>query len=272
MRGRIAPTKSQMEKFFEEKAKKKAGRQTEADKHKERAEEARRADIEKEKAGGLESKGKTVADSRDSLNKVGKTGKINQEVPMSKAVKDAKTYDELSDILKSFGCANIEGLETIPLESARYITAGMQRANELFGKQLITKVVIKKGMSDYGEYHPIPPTVTVGRKRAEEDPVEAFFTALHESAHNFDHSRSTGTKGTSAYDYSTKVVKQALKNLGLRANSKDAKRMIYAIDDEWSPSDSSEFFAIATERGEAGSSNRLVNEIRRMLINGDMPK
>ena len=45
MKGRIAPTKSQMEKFFEEKAKKKAGRQTEADKHKERAEEARREDM-----------------------------------------------------------------------------------------------------------------------------------------------------------------------------------------------------------------------------------
>lgn len=45
MRGRIAPTKRQMEKFFEEQAKKKASKQTEADKHKERAEEARRQDM-----------------------------------------------------------------------------------------------------------------------------------------------------------------------------------------------------------------------------------
>ena len=47
MRGRIAPTKKQMEKFFEEQAKKKEAKQTEADKHKERAEESRREDMDK---------------------------------------------------------------------------------------------------------------------------------------------------------------------------------------------------------------------------------
>ena len=182
--------------------------------------------------------------------------------------KEKKILEELNKL----GCTNIDGLDTIPMESARYLTAGMERARELFGDQFITMFTVQKGMSDFGDYSPIPPTIRIGRKKAEDDPIEAYFTAQHESAHHYDHAHSSGTSKATAYDYSSKVIKKALKNLGLNLRSDQARSAIYYIDYKWKSKDGfSEIFAKSIEFGEAGSPNILVNEIRRMILKGEMP-
>lgn len=231
-----------------------------------RGEDVRWNEFEAE--GGAEDKN---ADSI-ALHKESKNDKINPDsILMSQAVKDAETHEELGKILKSLGCVNVEGLETIPLESARYLTAGMQRANELFGQRIITLFEVKKGMQNYGEHHAVPSVIIIGRRRAEEDPLEAYFTALHESAHDYDHSRSSGLTKSTAYDYSQKIFKKALGNLGLTMRSKNGQALIYRIDHKWDKKDCSEAFAKAVEYGEAGKDNPLVKEIMRMLKEGEMP-
>lgn len=207
-----------------------------------------------------------------ALNKESKHGTINLDnIPMSQAVIGAKTHEDFGRILKSLGCVNIEGLDTIPLESVRYLTAGMQRANELFGQRIITRFEIKKGMQNYGEHHAVPSTIVIGRRKAEEDPIEAYFTALHESAHDYDHSKSSGVDKATAYDYSSKIIEKALENLGFTMRGKDGRKLVYRIDHKWDGKDCSEVFAKAVEYGEAGKGNSLVKEIMRMLKEGEMP-
>lgn len=207
------------------------------------------------------------------VKKTARSGIINLDsIIMSHVIKDTKSHDEISAILSDLGCANIDGLENIPLESAKYLAAGLERAKELFGQQFITKLIIHDEMNDYGDYNPVPPTIRIGRKMAERDPVETFFTAIHESAHNFDHSRSSGVNKGTAYDYSTKVIKKALKNLGLSVRGKDADRLVYRVDPGRKKDDDySEIFAKSIEYGEVGSNNKLAKEIYRMVKEGDLP-
>ena len=205
------------------------------------------------------------------MQKAGKSGILTpKDIAMSQDIRNATSHEDIIGILKRLGCVNTEGLEDIPLESVKYFAAGMQRAEELFGRQYITKLIVQKGMRDYGDYNPLPPTIRVGRKKAEDEPLETYFTALHESAHNFDHSRSSGTDKNTAYDYSTRVVKQALSNLGI--SKKKADRLIYEIDYRHKPnSDFSEVFAKAIEYGEAKVGNQLAKEIYRMVKEGELP-
>lgn len=207
------------------------------------------------------------------VKKTARSGIINPDsIIMSHVIKDTKSHDEISAILSDLGCANVDGLENIPLESAKYLAAGLERAKELFGQQFITKLIIHDEMNDYGDYNPVPPTIRIGRKMAERDPVETFFTAIHESAHNFDHSRSSGVNKETAYDYSTKVIKKALKNLGLSVRGKDADRLVYRVDPGRKKDDDySEIFAKSIEYGEVGSNNKLAKEIYRMVKEGDLP-
>ena len=109
LRGRIAPTQKQMREFFARQAEKKAAKQTEADKHKERAEEARREDMEKKNSATKQTGGK-------------ETGGHHYPVDKEQTIRDqlaAKAYEKFSREDDSKRIADNTGFSQADIERIR---------------------------------------------------------------------------------------------------------------------------------------------------------
>ena len=109
----------------------------------------------------------------------------------------------------------------------------------------------------YGMYSETTRTLTLSRTRCK-DPEEAFSTMIHELTHYYDHV-SGHVAGT--------VYKQALKELGLRANSREASNLlILLIGDGYRKEEQAhEALAYAVEKSLKGTSNRLAAKIFEII-------
>ena len=237
MKGRIAPTKKQIEKFFEEQAKKKSNKQTEADKHKERAEEARRADMANEKSR-VRAYGKApIYDRNETIDKCESSDEIKALFPQ---ISFFKNFNKLS------------------LDAQKEVAQGFHYMRELFGDKALPWTCGASKMDDYGETKMKQRKISI---KSDIDVADAFSTACHECMHVMDYNR-----GLLSY----RVLPSARKRLGIKDESNAMDRLVvdllgiklytkYRHDD-------TELMAYAFEEYLFDSDNDLVMAIIEQLV------
>ncbi|MDD7447448.1 MAG: hypothetical protein PUK79_13685 [Clostridiales bacterium] len=101
-------------------------------------------------------------------------------------------------------------------------------------------------------------TLTLSRTRCK-DPEEAFSAMIHELTHYYDH--VSGHVAESVY-------KQALKELGLRANSRQAgnlAQLVVGATNRKDVNDPAEIMAFSIERAVSGNGNELAKKILEII-------
>lgn len=175
---------------------------------------------------------------------------------------------KVESIEKAFRYSDAWGDEYSPIDRASFASMpadaqqraadGIRKAQELFKLDTLPQ---KIGFGDmrgaYGMYSETTRTLTLSRTRCK-DPEEAFSTMIHELTHYYDH-MSGHVAGT--------VYKQALKELGLRANSRAAKEYVFRlIRDNYSEKEKpGEILAFSIEKAVLGSENALANKILEII-------
>ena len=147
----------------------------------------------------------------------------------------------------------------MPADAQQRAADGIRKAQELFKLDTLPQ---KIGFGDmrgaYGMYSETTRTLTLSRTRCK-DPEEAFSTMIHELTHYYDHV-SGHVAGT--------VYKQALKELGLRANSRAAENeTIKAVGFKHriEAKDIHEVLAYSIENAVKGTSSSLANKIFEII-------
>lgn len=113
----------------------------------------------------------------------------------------------------------------------------------------------------YGMYSETTRTLTLSRTRCK-DPEEAFSAMIHELTHYYDH--VSGHVAESVY-------KQALKELGLRANSKQAYTLMrgtIGMFNDTDIGDAHEILAFGVEKAVSGKGNALAKKILEIVQKG----
>ena len=146
----------------------------------------------------------------------------------------------------------------MPADAQQRAADGIRKAQELFKLDTLPQ---KIGFSDmrgaYGMYSETTRTLTLSRTRCK-DPEEAFSTMIHELTHYYDHKRG---------HIAESVYKQALKEMGLRANSREAKNYVFQlIHDSYSEKEKpGEILAFSIEKAVLGSKNALAKKILEII-------
>ena len=147
----------------------------------------------------------------------------------------------------------------MPADAQQRAADGIRKAQELFKLDTLPQ---KIGFGDmrgaYGMYSETTRTLTLSRTRCK-DPEEAFSAMIHELTHYYDHV-SGHVAGT--------VYKQALKELGMRANSKNAANetiKAVGIGTKREANDIHEVLAYSIENAVKGTSSILANKILEII-------
>lgn len=147
----------------------------------------------------------------------------------------------------------------MPADAQQRAADGIRKAQELFKLDTLPQ---KIGFGDmrgaYGMYSETTRTLTLSRTRCK-DPEEAFSTMIHELTHYYDH--VSGHVAESVY-------KQALKELGLRANSRQAgnlAQLVVGATNRKDVNDPAEIMAFSIERAVSGNGNELAKKILEII-------
>ena len=151
---------------------------------------------------------------------------------------------------------------SMPADAQQRAADGIRKAQELFKLDTLPQ---KIGFGDmrgaYGMYSETTRTLTLSRTRCK-DPEEAFSTMIHELTHYYDH--KSGHIAESVY-------KQALKEMGLRANSKQTyslMRETIGLFNDTDIGDAHEIFAFGIEKAVSGRGNALAKKMLEIVLKG----
>ncbi len=146
----------------------------------------------------------------------------------------------------------------MPTDVQEQAAAGIRKAKELFHLDTLPdKITFGNLRNAFGSYNETTRILTLSKSRCK-DPAEAYSTMIHEMAHYYDHVSGHISEG---------VYRQALKELGLRANSRAAKNYVFQlILDNYSEKEKpAEVFAFSIEKASIGSKNALANKIFEII-------
>ena len=150
---------------------------------------------------GIIGKGKATAASAE------KAAEIEREFRYSDADGEHSPID-----LASFAA--------MPEETQSQTAAGIRKMRELLRLDALPdKISFGSLRGAYGSYSEATRRIVLSATRCKE-PAEAYSTMLHEMAHYYDHKSG---------HIAERVYKQALKELGLRANSKEASNLLFQL-------------------------------------------
>ncbi len=146
----------------------------------------------------------------------------------------------------------------MPINVQEQAAAGIRKARELFHLDTLPdKITFGNLRNAFGSYNETTRILTLSKSRCK-DPAEAYSTMIHEMAHYYDHVSGHISEG---------VYKQALKELGLRGNSKETGNLLFQLigtkykKEERIP----EAFAFAAEVCQRGTKNKLATKIFEIL-------
>ena len=147
----------------------------------------------------------------------------------------------------------------MPAQAQQRAADGIRKAQELFKLDALPdKIGFKKlGKGVFGEYSETYRELWLSNVKCE-DPAEAFSAMLHELTHYYDHVSG---------HISEKVYKQALKELGIRANGKEADNLlIRLVGVKYKKEDRvPEALAFAVELSQKGTQNKLAKKIFEII-------
>lgn len=200
---------------------------------------------------------------KDRLKKGAKNDIIKEE--NSKESKSAKA----EEIAKEFRyrdrwgdeCSpiDVDSFARMPVKAQERAAEGIRKAKELLGlEELPQKIAFGSAKGSHGLYSETYRTLTLSSKQCK-DPDDAYSTMVHEMTHYYDH--------VSGY-VAEKVYKQALKELGIGANSAVAKEeTIWAIgiDNRKYANDLHEVLAYSVENATIGTQSALANKILEIV-------
>ena len=203
----------------------------------------------------------------DRLKKEAESGIIEGEGSLENAAEKAASIE------KTFKYSDVWGDEYSPIDRASFAAMpaqaqqraadGIRKAQELFKLDALPdKIGFKKlGKGVFGEYSETRRALYLSSIECQ-DPEEAYSTMVHELTHYYDH--VSGHIAESVY-------KQALKEMGLRANSKEAKDLaqrIVGLTNTKDVKDPAEIFAFGMEKAVTGSTNALAKKILEIVRRG----
>ena len=158
----------------------------------------------------------------------------------------------------SFSPIDRASFAAMPTDAQQRAADGIRKAKELFGLDTLPeKISFGDTRGAYGMYSEKSRTLTLSRARCK-DPAEAYSTMVHELTHYYDHKRG---------HIAESVYKQALKEMGLRANSREASNaLILLIGDGYKKEEQvHEALAYAVEKSLKGTSNKLGAKIFEII-------
>lgn len=158
----------------------------------------------------------------------------------------------------SFSPIDRASFAAMPTDAQEQAAAGIRKAKELFGLDTLPeKISFGDTRGAYGMYSEKSRTLTLSRARCK-DPAETYSTMVHELTHYYDHKRG---------HIAESVYKQALKEMGLRANSREASNaLILLIGDGYKKEEQvHEALAYAVEKSLKGTSNKLGAKIFEII-------
>ncbi len=146
----------------------------------------------------------------------------------------------------------------MPAQAQQRAADGIRKAQELFKLDALPKkIAFGDTRGAYGLYSETTRTLTLSKSKCK-DPEEAYSTMVHEMTHYYDH--VSGHIAESVY-------KQALKEMGLRANSREAKNYVFQlIRDSYSEKEKpGEILAFSIEKAVLGSKNALAKKVLEII-------
>lgn len=159
----------------------------------------------------------------------------------------------------SFSPIDRASFAAMPTDAQEQAAAGIRKAKELFGLDTLPeKISFCDTRGAYGMYSEKSRTLTLSRARCK-DPSEAYSTMVHELTHYYDHKRG---------HIAESVYKQALKEMGLRANSKEAANetlKAIGLGNRKEAKDLHEVLAYSVENAVKGTSSTLAKKILEII-------
>lgn len=147
----------------------------------------------------------------------------------------------------------------MPTDAQEQAAAGIRKAKELFRLDTLPeRISFGDTRGAFGMYSEKSRTLTLSRARCK-DPAEAYSTMVHELTHYYD--QKSGHIAESVY-------KQALKEMGLRANSKEAANetlKAIGLGNRKEAKDLHEVIAYSVENAVNGSSSILAKKILEII-------
>ena len=200
------------------------------------------------------------------LKKEAESGIIEGEGSLENASEKAASIE------KAFKYSDAWGDEYSPIDRASFAAMpsqaqqraadGIRKAQELFKLDTLPKkIAFGDTRGAYGLYSETTRTLTLSRTRCK-DPEEAYSTMVHELTHYYDH--VSGHIAESVY-------KQALKEMRLRANSKQAytlMRETIGLFNDTDIGDAHEIFAFGIEKAVSGRGNALAKKMLEIVLKG----
>lgn len=186
-------------------------------------------------------------------------GQENEESAPEKAERIAREFRYTDSWGDEYSPIDRASFAAMPAETQAQAAAGIRKARELFRLETLPeRIAFGDVRGAYGLYSETSRTLTLSRTRCK-DPAEAYSTMVHELTHYYDH-----VSGRVA----EKVYKQALKELGLRANSRAAvNETILAVGgrNHKEAKDVHEVLAYSVENAVRGSQSKLANKILEIV-------
>lgn len=147
----------------------------------------------------------------------------------------------------------------MPTDAQEQAAAGIRKAKELFRLDTLPeRISFGDTRGAFGMYSEKNRTLTLSRARCKA-PAEAYSTMVHELTHYYDQKSGHIAEG---------VYKQALKELGLRANSKEAANetlKAIGLANRKEAKDLHEVLAYSVENAVKGSSSILAKKILEII-------
>ena len=180
--------------------------------------------------------------------------------------------EKAASIEKTFKYSDAWGDEYSPIDRASFAAMpaqaqqraadGIRKAQELFKLDTLPKkIAFGDTRGAYGLYSETTRTLTLSKSKCK-NPEEAYSTMVHELTHYYDH--VSGHIAESVY-------KQALKEMGLRANSKQAytlMRETIGLFNDTDIGDAHEIFAFGIEKVASGRGNALAKKMLEIVLKG----
>lgn len=150
----------------------------------------------------------------------------------------------------------------MPTDAQEQAAAGIRKAKELFRLYTLPeRISFGDTRGAFGMYSEKNRTLTLSSARCKA-PAEAYSTMVHELTHYYD--QKSGHIAESVY-------KQALKELGLRANSKQSytlMRETIGLFNDTDIGDAHEIFAFGIEKAVSGRGNALAKKMLEIVLKG----
>lgn len=170
--------------------------------------------------------------------------------------KEFRYTDAWGDAFSPIDSASFAAMPTDAQEQA---AAGIRKAKELFRLDTLPeRISFGDTRGAFGMYSEKNRTLTLSRARCKA-PAEAYSTMVHELTHYYDQKSGHIAEG---------VYKQALKELGLRANSKEAANetlKAIGLGNRKEAKDLHEVLAYSVENAVKGSSSILAKKILEII-------